>query len=220
MNTRLRRAFGVVVLAAALTAPTAHADDPIRTSIELAEDGAATVVDSALDVVRGCTPIVKSWTPKPLTFVPLTPTANGSIYYRETGGGTAHLSCAAPVLIRARISDDSVPAAYRSYRSVYSSLYVTSANPSRSASVAVPYFGPDAPIMRPFGHVVVHVEVFRRLSTGRYGPIRFGCMEWEYLLQPAASIVVDDPRKDQGACRYDAMYAVEDGLDGINGSER
>jgi hypothetical protein len=89
---------------------------------------------------------------------------------------------------------------------------VTSRDPKDMGSVDVPYVGPDAPVLRPFGQVTVHVEVFKKLSTGRYGKIYNGCMEWRYVIVPPASVTVTDP-SFQGACAYDAAFLAADTAD-------
>lgn len=223
MRHHLRRALNVLALttalaaAAPLAAPAAHADDPVTTGIDLANDTVAIGTDTATDLLAGCVPTVTSWTPiwnQPVANIAGT---TGSTYYREVGGGTAHLNCSIPVKIIARVMDDAAPlspAPFRIYTSPPSPTYVTSRDPSDTATVNVPYYGPDAPVLRPYGHITVQVQVYRKLSTGRYAQIRYGCMEWEYLIQPAAALGATDPRTE-GACAYDPMFLTSDTIDSI-----
>lgn len=215
MRHPLRRALGAALLAAALVGGAASAEDPATTAAHLAEDTVSGIEADVADLARGCNPVVLNWSPVPFKYTPFT-TANGSIYYRETGGGIAHLSCSAAVRIRARVSDDAVPP-FGFKRGSYTNTYVTSKDPKDIGTVDVAYFGPDAPVMRPYGHVVVHVEVTRKLANGRYAPLRSGCKEWRYVLQPAASLLVTEPQLvSQGACAYDGAYAATDLVEAVS----
>lgn len=216
-HSRRLRVAALTAAALALLPITAHAD-PV---VDLATDTIASGVDAALDLQRGCTPIVTSWTPyalngtTPTTYaLVMTPhIKNTSTWYLENGGAIAHLSCTASVMIRARVSDVSTGVAFRTYRGSYTPTFVTSKDPRDTGTNDVPYFGPDAPVLRPYGQVTVHVEVFRKVSTGRYAALRSGCTEFHYLVQPAASFQQTDAvatYDSQGACAYDAPYLVLD----------
>lgn len=202
-----------VLLAVPVILGSAHAD-PV---VELADDTAATVTDTLADLLAGCSPAGKSWTPIDLTFTP-SPTPNGSIYYRETSGGKVDLGCAGTGKIVVRIRDDiGVPGPQSRLGREFTTSFTNSRYPSGTGYVDVPYFGPDALVIRPFGKVTVNVKVYRKLSTGRYAPIPNGCMEWHYLLQPAASIVQTLPTG--GPCAYSAVFLAEDAAAGIGQDE-
>ena len=47
----------------------------------------------------------------------------------------------------------------------------------------MPYIGPDAPGVRPFGTITAHMEVWAKLSTGRYAKIPDHCTEVYYLFE-------------------------------------
>ena len=211
--TRISRSPRLVALLAAcalgaLAAPAA-ADDPISAAHRVADDGAAYATDVTERVAAGCRPFVLDWTPEPLEMKPFI--MNDSTYYRITGGGTAHLSCSTAVRIQARLADISAPV-YRQAFGGMSPRYLTSRDPMDTGYVDVAYFGPDAPVVRPFGQATVHVEVYRKLANGRYSTISNGCMEWRYVVQPAASLTVSDPTA-KGACAYGAAFLAADTVD-------
>lgn len=200
-----------IAVASPLAATPANAEDPVTTAVELTEDTSALAVDSVLDLARGCTPVVTSWSPLPFTYTPFI--RNNSTWYREVGGGVAHLNCTVPVKIQARLVDVSAPP-FIPYRGGAVPTYVTSKNPQDSGSLEVPYVGPDAPILRPYGQVTVRVEVFRKLSTGRYAKVYNGCNEWHYVISPPASLTVTDPTS-QSACA-NGTYELFDAADAVS----
>ncbi len=193
--------------AACALAPTgAHADD----LSDAINDGIAEVTDTATDLLAGCSPAVTNWTPlweTPTAFI-----RNNSTWYREKAGGIAHLSCKASVKMVVRVVDDSVPP-FAIYQDRPTTTFVTNKDPAATDTNEVPYFGPDAPVLRPYGHITVHVEVFRKLSTGRYSKIRFGCMEFVYIFVAATGSVVTDNR-ESGACTYDAVLIADEAVEG------
>jgi hypothetical protein len=220
MRKSLRQAVRTLALTTALAACApliaipAYAEDPQTTGVAAVDDAAALGTDTAADLLAGCFPFVRKWEPI-FTVTPLPPTANGSVYYREEGGGIAHLSCSAPLRWVTRMMDDVgqlSPVPYRVYKNSQASEGTTDA-PRATAVVSVPYVGPDAPVVRPFGHVTVQVMVYRKLSTGRYAEIRSGCMEWVYVIQPTTHVTSTDPR-EQGTCGYDPIFLAADTLDG------
>lgn len=190
----------------------AYAEDPLITATELGQDSAALVVDTSTDLLAGCVPIVSSWTPLALNYSPFI--KNNSTYYHETGGGIAHLNCPATYKVVARLSD-TAPEPWRLRVGPVTPTVVTSRDPQDSSYVDVPYVGPDAPVLRPAGQVTVHVEVYRRLSTGRYAKVYNGCNEWHFVIQPTVPMTVSDPTQ-QSACAYDAAYLASDTVDGIS----
>ena len=214
MRNPLRHAIRAVAVAAALTAtvPLVTAPAQAQDVVPLAEDVAALGLDTVYDAAKGCTPYVQKWSPTALTPTPFI--RNNSTWYRHTGGGTAHLTCPASVKVVTRLSDFSVPPFLPRY-GPKRTVFVTSSRPTGSGWVEAPYVGPDAPVLRPYGEITVHVEVFRKLSTGRYAPMYFGCMEWTYIVQPAASLTVTHPT-EQGFCKYDGAYVAADFVEGIS----
>lgn len=217
MKVTLRRALRALALTATLAgcapliAVPAHAEDPVTTAVELGEDTAALVTDTVADLARGCTPIVTSWDPIGVSYSPFI--KNGSTYYKFTGGGIAHLNCSATYKVEARLSDVA-PEPWGLWRGPRTPTVVTTANPKDSSYVDVPYVGPDAPVFRPAGQLTVHVEVFKRLSTGRYAKVYNGCNEWHYVVQPTVPLTLADPTK-QSACAYDAAYLAFDTGDSV-----
>lgn len=213
-----RGALRALAIAIAITTPPAaapaHAEDPVTAAVELGEDTTALAVESALDVARGCTPIVTRWSPLPFNYAPFI--RNNSTWYREVGGGIAHLNCTIPVRIQARLIDASAPP-FLPYRGPVSPAYMTSKNPQDTGVVEAPYVGPDAPVLRPFGQITVRVEVFRKLSTGRYAKIYNGCNEWHYVISPPASLTVTDPTS-QSACA-NGTYELFDAADMVSVEE-
>lgn len=218
MTSRIRPLLRALSLATALAvavpvlAAPAAADDALTTAVLLGEDTLALGGDTLADVARGCTPYVRSWTPKPLKPEPFI--RNNSTWYKITGGGTAHMSCSASMKVMTRLIDVSVPPLFPTVIGRYSTAFVTSANPGGTGLVEVPYVGPDAGGIRPFGQITVRVEVYRRLSTGRYAQVHYGCMEWSYVMQPAMSLTVSDP-SPQGGCKYGAALLAVDTADGV-----
>lgn len=214
MRKYLRSTVRVVAVATALAtalplaAAPAHADD----IVPLAEDVVALGLDTVSDLARGCTPHVREWTATPFSSTAFV--RNNSVWYKHASGGTAKLSCPASVKAVTRLSDFSAPG-YPWARGPKTTTYATGSSITGNSWVEAPYVGPDAPILRPYGEVTVHVEVFRKLSTGRYAPVYFGCMEWTYLVQPAASLTVTDPR-NQGLCKYDGLYTALDYIEGLD----
>lgn len=209
--------------AAALAAPAAHADEPVPAPVEVTTDDAPTAsigeaVDDTLatttDVLdgaaAGCLPYVHSWqhiwkTPTRYT------TANGSVWYRESGGATPRIICPGTVRLTAYVMDETAtsPVVWHTYRGKTAEVFSSGAYPSIIASVDVPYTGWDAadvlvvgdtPLPRPYGQVTVRVEVERRLSTGRYSMLPNGCMEFYYLIQPEAGFAYSpDPTRGESA---------------------
>lgn len=218
MQDSRRSAWGIIPLVMALGTllmSPATADDPLTTITDLGADTVTFGTDSVADAVSGCTPVVRSWSPNELRFEGRF-TSGGTVFYDITGGGTAHLNCAARVKIRARVSDASVPP-NPTYTSPYSTVFTTNANPSANATVTVPYVGIDG-AARPWGYITVRAEVFRRLSSGRYAPMPYGCMEWRYTLVPAASLLLSDPF-NQGPCVHDNSDLAAELVDGISQQE-
>lgn len=239
MNRHLRRALRAVSVTAALSmaatlaVPAAHADDvpaviqtgggdgTTATTADLTDDSLATVTDSLDTVARGCVPYVYEWDSiwkDPARYT----TANGSVWYRETGGASPRIICPAAVRLRAWIMDETVPNGERvwdTYISRIEQKFSTSATPSIVASVDVPYEGIDAPGVRPYGQVTGHVEVHRRLSTGRYEMLRNGCVEFYLLHQPSIGLTQSDPTKNEGygfgPCPSTAKVALYDADDNI-----
>ena len=213
MRTSLRHALRALAVATALAtavplAVPAHAEDVVP----LAEDTVTFGLDTLYDAAKGCTPYVTTWSPTTMSATPFI--RNSSTWYKIVGGGTAHLSCPASVKIVARVSD-AAPEPWKLYVGEKSPTYTTSTRPTDTGYVNVPYVGPDAPVLRPAGQITVHVEVFRKLSTTRYAPVYFGCFEWTYVMQPAASLTVTDPT-GVGFCKYDGAYAAQDFIDGLD----
>jgi hypothetical protein len=177
---------------------------------DLVDDLATTVTDTATSAPY-CPQYIKSWVPiwnQPTPFI-----RNGSTWYREVGGAAANLNCAERVQVRARVLD-SAPYPFGPYKGGRYDTPYTGKSPSGTGSVDVPYYGPDAPVIRPAGQITVHVEIWRYLSNGRLAPVQEGCMEYYYIIQPAASLTLTDPRPlGQGACAFDAAFLALDAID-------
>lgn len=212
------RVVAVAMTVGLLLVAPASADDPLTTINDLATDTVALGTDSVADALRGCTPMVRGWSPNALRVEgPLVGSGtNGTVSYRVAGGGTAHLNCATRVKMRALVTDSSIPP-HPTYSSGFTTVVTTSANPSANATVTVPYYGVDGGA-RPWGYITVRAEVYRRLSSGRYAPMPYGCREWHYVLQPAASLVITDPTA-HGACAHGATDLLDELVGGISQQE-
>jgi hypothetical protein len=196
------------------TSTVAGAEEPVvLTGVHTVDDMAALGTDTALSALSGCSPVVENWDPE---FRSEPVIENGSTYYAEVGGGWADLSCAATVTAVTRILNDVVPLTPVPYRSYYATSVDTMSGTrvGGTATIEVPYFGPDAVGLRPFGHITVQVQLYQELSTDRYAVIPNACMEWQYVVQPGFAVNVHDPRH-QGACASDAMFASASALDSI-----
>ena len=241
MHRTLRRGLRAITLTAVLAttfeftcSPVTYAEDTLTATnvAEALDDGVATTIDALDTVAKGCVPYVYEWTHIVNDPVRLPTKANGSIWYRESGGAKARIICPVAVRLSAYVMDETTtsPIVWPTVVGKVGEVFSSAPTPSVVALADVPYEGLDAtdgpviggtvPGIRPYGQITVHVEVHRRLSTARYSPITNGCVEFYYLHQAQLGTFVSDPTRGGGygfgPCPATAKIAAFDTLDNID----
>jgi hypothetical protein len=194
-----------LVVAAPVLAGAAHADDPVATVTDSADEGVAV----ANDLLAGCTPVVSEWQSDAFTMTPYM--RGASTWYKEISGATAVVNCSTAYRVRSRIIDTSVPP-FVPYAGGWSTDYYTGKRPHGDARNDVPYFGPDAPGVRPVGNITVHVELARKVGRRTYLPVANGCIEFNYVAEPSIGFIYGTIG---GACEFDAAFALLDAKDSV-----
>lgn len=215
MNRTLQRALRVVALTAAITAAAplaataALADTGVDVpSVDVSTDtdvpqtnviGDTTIegLDLVQDAATGCaaTPVIDPDPPFAYEQVP-PPAGSSSIYYRESSQATFTVggSCRAGVKVQVCLTDGSIPT-WRVYRRCRGSE-ATGRTVTAKVEQDVPYVGPDAGIVRPYGDINVTILAWNKRSDGRYPTTPTRCMSFHLAFEPAVGAFTLEQRVD------------------------
>jgi hypothetical protein len=235
VNRTLRRVLHAAALSTALTmvaplaATAAHADgdpatvvtsppgpqttDPTAPGVptvdapgnDVLDDATIEGLDLVTDAASGCLPS-QVITPHFAYAETAPPPGSSSTYYRESGTGTFTVggSCRAGVKIVVCLTDASLPA-WRIYRKCAGDENPTGRTVDATAAQDVPYLGPDAGIVRPFGDITLRIRAWNKRSDGRYSASPVKCLTVTYVFNPQAGAYSTNTQYDCASAASDPL---------------